>query len=462
VNEQTPIAQCNPDGPGVVQETLRADRVAPARTLLETSVDPTLGTADIPRERYFSQAFHDLEVEKVWKKVWQMACWGQDIPEAGDTIVYDIAGISILVVRQQDGSLKAFRNSCLHRGRALLECSAHVNRLRCPFHAWTWNLDGSVQTIPGKWDFPQMDEAKMNLVPVRLEEWNGFAFINLDDAAPPLSEFLGGMPAQWTEWDLTGRYKALHAVKHMKANWKVVLEAFIESYHVDASHPQQSPFSAAEQTQYDTWEGESHFSRAITLMGLTSTGSPAIRMDLSEQERVRRYVTAYLNQAREELEQPTGQVQDGESAREVMTRLFAKAVGDQLGVNLEDSSPTDIIDGVWYYVFPNFEPWPTLGYPLFYRFRPYGNNPEESLMDIMILSPFEGERPKSAPIIAFGPDEPLEPKLGTLGMIIDQDVAHMAAMQKGLKSCERGLVLAEYQESRIRHYHRTLTNYINA
>ena len=63
---------------------------------------------------------------------------------------------------------------------------------------------------------------------------------------------------------------------------------------------------------------------------------------------------------------------------------------------------------------------------------------------------------------AVGPDEPLEPKLGTLGMIIDQDVAHMAAMQKGLKSCERGLVLAEYQESRIRHYHRTLTNYINA
>lgn len=447
-----------PYGQRYVQNLFRNDNIQPPLVIFETSTDETLGTPDIPAARYFSPQFHAQEVEKVWKKVWQMACWSQDIPKPGDIHVYDIADISILVVRQKEGGLKAFYNSCLHRGRQIHDTHAHAPVLRCAYHGFTWSLDGSLKNIPSHWDFPQVDETKFDLPQIRVEEWNGFAFVCLDETAPPLHEYLEDIPRHWAAWDLTKRFKSAHVVKKVPANWKTVLDAFIEAYHADAVHPQQSPFSGCEQSQYDVWPGMRHFNRAITPMGMVSTG---VNYTLTEQEIVDRYIQNYMPHVKEAVRSPEATLKPGETAREVISRFYAKDVGRQFNVDLSNLDPATAVDAVWYYVFPNFEPWPTLGYPLFYRFRPLGNDPDQSLMDIIILSPFEGERPPSAPTVYQEFDDKLSDVLGTLGAILDQDCAHMHAIQKGMKAHKTGkLVMSKYQESRIRHYHRTLGEYV--
>ena len=98
--------------------------------------------ADVPVERYTSAAFHQLEVEKLWTKVWQMACREEDIPEVGDHITYDIVGRSILVVRSAPDEIKAFHNVCPHRGRRIREHAGRDTELRCAFHGFAWKLNG--------------------------------------------------------------------------------------------------------------------------------------------------------------------------------------------------------------------------------------------------------------------------------------------------------------------------------
>jgi phenylpropionate dioxygenase-like ring-hydroxylating dioxygenase large terminal subunit len=97
----------------------------------------------VPRDQYTSQAFHALEVEKVWKKSWQMACREEEIPEVGDHQIYEVASLSILVVRAAEDEIRAFHNVCLHRSRKIKQHAGRSEMLRCPFHGWTWNLDGS-------------------------------------------------------------------------------------------------------------------------------------------------------------------------------------------------------------------------------------------------------------------------------------------------------------------------------
>ena len=112
------------------------------------------GVTVVPVEQFTSRAFHDLEVERVWNRVWQMACHEDDIPDVGDSLVYDIAHLSFLVVRTGPDSFKAYSNACLHRGRKLMEAhGTRASEMRCPFHGWTWHLDGKLKEIPCEWDF---------------------------------------------------------------------------------------------------------------------------------------------------------------------------------------------------------------------------------------------------------------------------------------------------------------------
>ena len=140
-----------PIKPHLTVQSVRLNDASPAPALLEES-DLRLGTKPIPASRYYSRAYFELEKEKLWPKVWQFACWGQDIPNPGDVHVYRILDRSVLIVRQRDGSLKAFHNACLHRGREICEDHGHRTELKCPYHFFTWNLAGTLRWFPSKWD----------------------------------------------------------------------------------------------------------------------------------------------------------------------------------------------------------------------------------------------------------------------------------------------------------------------
>ena len=451
--EHTSVPSGGARSPGAtVQELLDRDSHTVPVTLRQQS-SPSLGNDDIPIDRYLSREFHDLEVERLWGRVWQLACREEDIPEVGDSTIYDIADRSLLLVRETPDTIRAFHNACLHRGRQLRSEPGWSPELRCPFHGFTWRLDGTLKEIPCDWDFPHVDAAEFSLPEAKVATWAGWVFINMDLGARPFEEFIGTFPEAfpWRQEDLT---KGVHVAKVLRANWKVALEAFIESYHVIATHPQLLVSLGDANTQYDVFDDQPRWNRMITAMG---TPSPHLPYDVSEQDIMDDLMEQFMGPG------ATYPLAEGKTAREAMGDLIRMQVGGVTGVPCEVSD-SEAFDAIEYYVFPNFVPWG--GYSrINYRFRPYGNDPDMCIMDVMLLAPFnqaEG-RPPSAAVHWLGPDDAWTdaPELGLLAKVFVQDTFNIPRVQRGLRATVKpGVTLASYQESRIRHYHQELDRWL--
>ena len=145
------------------QQLLDTDRYPVPELLRERSEWPSGQPHRLPRDRFFSQDIHDREVAGMWLRVWQMVCRTDQIREVGDSILYQVAGRQYIVVRVDAETIKAFPNSCLHRGRALRNCDGKLGRLRCPYHGFAWNLDGSLADVPTRWDFADLDPEAMQI-----------------------------------------------------------------------------------------------------------------------------------------------------------------------------------------------------------------------------------------------------------------------------------------------------------
>ena len=151
----------------------------------------------VPKERYVSQEFFDLEMEKLWPHVWQMACREEEIPHVGDFLEYVIGDQSILIVRSAADIIKAFYNSCSHRGTRLANGTGNfaTAEIRCRYHAWRWDLEGRNTEVVDRADFPPMDDSETRLSDVLVGRWGGFVFVNMDLDAEPLLEFLDPAPS---------------------------------------------------------------------------------------------------------------------------------------------------------------------------------------------------------------------------------------------------------------------------
>lgn len=232
----TAPGQARSSGPTVQSLLANDSREVPA-PLREESYE-YLGSEDIDKDRYITEEFHHREVEKLWKRVWQVACREEDIPEPGDYVVYDLADMSLIVVRRPGGEIAAYHNACLHRGTRLCDNAGQTQQLRCPFHGMTWNLEGELTVLPCQWDFPHIDEKKFGLPQAQTGVWGGFVFINPDPEATSLANYIGDLEKHFEPYGLQDRFKAIHVAKVIDCNWKVGMEAFLESYHVIATHPQ--------------------------------------------------------------------------------------------------------------------------------------------------------------------------------------------------------------------------------
>ena len=442
-----------PHGARIVQGLLDAETrpVPPALRAVGDAPDDRRGVA---RERYTSRAVHELEVERVWRRVWQMACREEQIPEVGDSLVYDAPGVSLVVVRTGPSGFRAFHNSCLHRGTRLRSQPGRVAELRCPFHGFSWNLDGTFAGMPCPWDFPHVDPATFSLPEAGVATWGGFVFVAPDPHVEPLDEYLEILPAHFASWDLGERYLRAHVVREVPCNWKVALEAFIESYHTVAVHPQLLTTSGDTQTQYDVYLGVRHVNRMITPVGIASEH---VTQPVAEQE--------ILDAMFLTRDDPDAVVPEGSSARRVLAERTRRRLAEETGRDFSALTDCEALDAIEYFVFPNFVPWAGYTTPLAYRFRPAGDDHRAAVMDVMLLDPLPaaGPRPAPAPTRHLAPGERWAdaPELGYLGRILDQDTATLARVQRGLESAAGpDVTLAGYQESRIRHFHDTLGSYL--
>ncbi len=277
--------------PGIsYQELLDTDSRAVPDVLRLTSPQH-LGSADVPIDRYTSRTWHDLEVERLWGRVWQFACREEEIPRAGDFHVYEIASMSFVVIRTRSGAIKAYRNACLHRGRRLKDYDGHCSELRCPFHGFAWALDGALQDVPARWDFPHVGDEEFRLPEASVDTWAGFVFINPDPVAEPLAAFVSDLAEQFSDWDLARYYKEAHVARIINANWKIAQEAFCEAFHVNATHPQIMPYIGDTNSQVDIWE---NCARVITPGG---TPSPLLGWQPTQEEMLRAMLDARIGEA---------------------------------------------------------------------------------------------------------------------------------------------------------------------
>ncbi|WP_028935470.1 aromatic ring-hydroxylating oxygenase subunit alpha [Pseudonocardia spinosispora] len=454
-----PSTQARSTGP-TVQEVLGAEaerQVVPSALLIESAAD--FGVADLPKERYLDKAYHDREVAKMWSKVWQMACREEDIPNVGDSINYEIVDESIIVVRTGPTEFKAYVNSCLHRGTQLIRGKQSVQSFSCPFHGWSWNLDGTMRNLPCQWDFPQLDKSTMSLPEVKVDTWDGWVFINLDPDSGTLPEYLGQiLPAHFEQMPLKSRFKAAHVQARVPANWKATMEAFIESYHVFITHPQIVSITGDHNTQYDVFD--QHSNRMVTLIAVPS---PSLGDSVDDEEIVETYAE-FLGS-----NEPT-EIPEGKTARDVASEIHRTEFTKLYGVDMSKMSNTELIDAIEYALFPNFIPWAGDGFPIVYRFRPDGDNHQACIVDVMLMGMCpEGIDPPTAAVhwldAAPGSDSPdwtTAPELGPLGAILNQDMANLSRVQRGLRASKKDVTFSAYQESRIRHFAHILDRYLEA
>ncbi|RMF10035.1 MAG: aromatic ring-hydroxylating dioxygenase subunit alpha [Alphaproteobacteria bacterium] len=448
--------QLPPEEPTI--QDLLDQETRPVPDFLRETINFDLGNDPIPAERYTSEAFHRLEVERMWTKVWQMACREEEIPEPGDHIVYDIADKSILVVRTGTGAIRAYHNSCLHRGRQLRSEDGSVNEFRCPFHGFTWDLEGRMTRLPTTWDFPHVAPDKFCLPEVKVGTWGGFVFINMDPDCMPLEEYLKPLPRHFERWDLANAYKAVHVAKVVPANWKATAEAFMEAFHSQDTHPQILVYTGDINSQYDVFDPDGMVNRAIHAMAVPS---PYVEK-ATDQEVVDAIVetSGRMDGGTEALEVP-----EGKTARAFMGDINRRVFGQMAGEDYSDITDCEVLDAIVYNVFPNFAPWGGFNPNIIYRWRPNGNDPNSCLMEVMILMRFpkDQERPAPVPVHWLGEDEPWTnaPELGALGAVFEQDMGNLPYVQRGLRASESGRVqLASYQESRIRHFHYLLGKFV--
>ena len=431
----------------------------PSRYPLNVEAYRHLGYEDIPFERYINPEFFKAEMDNMWTKVWQWACREENIQEVGDYIVYDIGKYSIIVMRSSANEIKAFYNSCMHRGTKLKHSgtSGHSQEISCPYHGWSWNLNGSLREIPNQWDFSHVDEDKFNLREVLVDTWGGFVFINMDTAAPSLHEYLGETIDHFKNWGMENRYTSIHIQKELPCNWKAAMEAFMENYHTRVVHPQLLITSSGASTQYDLF-GD-HLSRFI---GLTAVPDPDFERELTEDEKLETMLVGDKSLAKE-----GPKIKDGETARRTMANYLRKHFDKTLDVEFDAGlTDSEIIDTIEYTLFPNAFFFPGFSLPMVYRFRPIGTDPDRSLFDLLYLRPIprSGEHPGSSEPVRIGVADSYADVPGmdpSMGHVYDQDTDNLDLQQQGFHTADKvGGTMGNYQEIRIRHFHQTLDKYL--
>jgi len=185
-----------------------------------------------PVEHYQSQEHFESELN-VLRKQFTVYCPSASLAKSGDYLAREVYGMPILVVREKNGTVRAFKNACRHRGVQVAEGCGHTTSFVCPYHAWTYSLDGALRGVPHEHGFPELNKSERGLVPIVCEEENGLIFVCLGgDTASPEKELISNTK------DLIPNTHRLHETVSIElpANWKIVLESFLEGYHIRATH----------------------------------------------------------------------------------------------------------------------------------------------------------------------------------------------------------------------------------
>ncbi len=417
----------------------------PGGTPLGHAPDQDLGHELIPKERYTSPEFMQKEWDSVWSKSWLLGCREDQIPEPGDYIATDIGKESVLLVRQDDGGVKAFHNVCMHRGNKLAdEGSGHVeNRFVCGYHGWAYGKDGYFADIPDLATFPQGAPPCGGLAELPCATWVSFVWFSLDTEVESFEDYMGELIGHFEPYHFERMALTRWVTAEWDCNWKASVDAFAEAYHTATTHPQLLWYLDDLDIQFDLYDKHSRYLIAFGLLSPRLEGAPEIPPPLK----------AMLSSAGIDPASYEGPVNGIRRTVQETKRATQEEVGKDYS-ELHDDQLTDDYN---YLIFPNVTFNTHADDLMLFRHRPHPTDPNRMLFDVWMFD-----------LIPEGEDWPALPRhdhrpqgsTRSLGMVIDQDAANLATVQAGMHSTGYpGLWLSD-QEIRLRHFHKTLTDLI--
>ena len=436
--------------------------------------------------RYTDPAFARMEFEKLWSRVWQAAARLDEIPEPGDFTTYDIGDQSVIIVRVDADTVKAYHNVCPHRATALSPggCGHFSNgKIICPFHGWRWNLEGRNEYVLERAEFRggQLRDSDVALRDVHHVVFAGFVFINFDRDPQPFDDFIAPVRALIEGLAIGEMHHYWWKAIPVESNWKVAQEAFFEGYHVPATHPQLEPNAAAiifdgtpgpesdatfahRNVEYQTYPfGHGRFfgGKKTPMAGHVKqiAGDPIDAMAARLNLLVEGMDAMVLKEDVEIVRSLKGKpIPEGSSlGGEYVKALYTTAAMQKRPM----PKPVPEILGMWggeIFVFPNLMILPQAGNAMIYRVRPDAKNPDRCSFEIFSTKTYPAaDKPPRAVVQQV--TDPMDPD--QVLPIPRQDLGNIPRMQKGLhsKGCKQ-IWLAVEQEKMILNMHQELDRYL--
>ncbi len=260
------------------------NKVASVPAVFRKTADTFAAGAKTLRQQYFASAeIFRREQEQIFAKQWLVVGHQSQIADPGDYFLvsippssgYGATGESLIVIRDKNGEIHGFYNVCRHRGTRLKEdACGHASAIQCPYHAWTYALDGRLIGAPHMDEVPRFEKADYSLRAVNLALWEGFIFINLDEDAMSLDEWFAPLNGKFSHWNMSILRPAKRIEYDVKANWKLMFENYSECYHCPGVHPMLAKVSPYDSAQNDLSEGPflGGFMKINKGAGLTMSG----------------------------------------------------------------------------------------------------------------------------------------------------------------------------------------------
>ncbi len=222
----------------------------------KTTESFVVGAKTLPRRYFIADELFAEEAARIFSTHWICVGHDSDLARAGDYFLAEVAGESVLVTRDASGAVRGFYNVCRHRGTRLCEeVRGHAAAIQCPYHAWTYALDGRLLGAPQMEEGVGFSKSDYSLHPARVERWEGFIFVNLHPVAAPLAEVFAPLADKFASWNLPRLRPGKRIDYEVQANWKLIFENYSECYHCPGVHPLLAKVSPSDSAENDLVEG---------------------------------------------------------------------------------------------------------------------------------------------------------------------------------------------------------------
>jgi choline monooxygenase len=403
----------------------------------------------VSTERYTSAEWATLEEQRLWPKVWQLACSLDHVAAPGDFFEHRVGWLSALIVRGDDGVLRAFQNVCRHRGNPLCEGSgAGLTELRCGFHRWSWDLQGDLREVPNRKSFGALRNEDYPLFPASVETWGPLVFVSFDPDAAPLADYLEGVPDD-IAWAGLDDFRCTTFIEvAVNANWKTAVDGFSETYHLQGLHREMLAVVDDVDTPQRLWD------RHGKSMQRYGVASPRLGPNVSDQEIWDAFILVMgtrVGVPTDSAPGPAPTAPEGSSLQSVIAERIREFQRTQ-GVDLTRFADDEIMNIQQYNLFPNMTLLVYADLVQVLRARP-GANPDEAILDGFFFERHAAgdESPRTKPM-----DVALAPEDADFGLVLNQDFALLQRAQRGLHQPGLTHLTLSSEECRVINFHRNL------